>query len=153
MPTPSVTFQTTLSSFGNNTGIEVPPELIEELGSGKRPAVLVNVNGFEYRNTVGVMSGKYLVSVSAAVRKETGLSGGDPIDVTLTLATEPREVDVPHDFRAALDGEPAAAAFFSGLSNSLQRYHIDLINGAKAQETRDRRIAKAVALFLEGKKR
>jgi hypothetical protein len=153
MTTPSVTFRTTLSSFGNNTGIEVPPELIEELGSGKRPAVLVNLNGYEYRNTVGAMSGKYLVSVSAAVRKETGLAGGDPIEVTLTLATEPREIEVPDDFRAALEREPAAAAFFSDLSNSLQRYHIDLINGAKAQDTRDRRISKAIALFLDGKKR
>jgi hypothetical protein len=151
--TPSVTFRTTLSSFGNNTGIEVPPELIEELGSGKRPAVLVKVNGYEYRNTVGVMAGKYLVSVSAAVRKETGLAGGDPIEVTLTLASEPRPVDVPDDFKAALDREPVAAAFFAGLSNSLQRYHVDQITGAKTPETRDRRVARAVDLFLAGKKR
>ncbi len=153
MSTPSVTFRTTLSSFGNNTGIEVPPELMEQLGSGKRPAVVVNVNGHEYRNTVGVMAGRYLVSVSAAVRKATGLSGGDPIDVTLTLAEEPRPVAMPDDFKAALDREPGAASFFAGLSNSLQRYHVGLVEGAKTQETRDRRIAKAVGLFLAGEKR
>lgn len=153
MATPSVKFQTTLSSFGNNTGIEVPADLVEELGGGKRPAVLVNVNGYEYRNTVGVMSGKSLVSVSAEVRKATGLAGGDAIDVTLTLATEPREVNVPDDLREALDREPAAAAFFVDLSNSLQRYHVDQITSAKTQETRDRRVVKAVDLFLAGKKR
>ncbi len=153
MSAPSVTFRTTLSSFGNNTGIEVPPELIEELGAGKRPPVLVNVNGHEYRNTVGVMGGKYLVSVSAAIRKATGLAAGDPIAVTLTVATEPRAAEVPDDFRAALDSEPIAAAFFAELANSLQRYHIDRINGAKTQETRDRRITGAVDLFLAGKKR
>lgn len=142
MSAPSVTFRTTLSSFGNNTGIEVPPELIEAFGSGKRPAVVVNVNGYEYRNTVGVMAGKYLVSVSAAVRKATGLNGGDLIDVTLTLAREPRPVEIPDDFRAALDRSPEAAGFFAGLSNSLQRYHVDLVEGAKTPETRDRRIAK-----------
>jgi len=153
MSTPSVTFRTTLSSFGNNTGIEVPPELIEQLGSGKRPAVVVNLNGHEYRNTVGVMGGKFLVSVSAAVRKATGLNGGDPIDVTLTFADGPRPVDMPEDFKAALDREPEAAAFFAGLSNSLQRYHVDLVEGAKTPETRDRRIVKAVDLFLAGKNR
>lgn len=85
----SVHFSTTLSSFSNNTGIVVSPEKVEELGSGKRPPVLAEVNGYCFRTTVGVMSGQHLVSVSAAARKETGLRGGDAIDVTLTLKEEP----------------------------------------------------------------
>jgi len=149
----SVSFETTLSSFGNNTGIEVPPQLIDQLGGGKRPNVLVDVNGYQYQNTVGVMGGKYLVSVSAAIRKETGLSGGDPIRVTLTLAEGPRTVEMTADFKAALDASPAAAAFFETLPNSLQRYHVDNINGAKTDETRRRRIDKAISLFEAGKKR
>lgn len=150
---PSVSFSTTLSSFGNNTGIEVPPALIEQLGAGQRPPVLVDVNGYQYRSTVGVMKGKHLVGVSSAIRKETGLQGGDTIDVTLTLATAPREVDVPPDFAAALAGAAGAAEFFASLSNSLQRYHVDSVNGAKSDETRQRRIEKSVALFVAGKQR
>ena len=46
-----------------------------------------------------------------------------------------------------------AGAFFATLSNSLQRYHLDNINGAKTAETRQRRIEKAISLFREGKKR
>ena len=149
----SVTFETTLSAFGNNTGIEVPPEAITALGSGKRPAVLVNVNGYEYRNTVGVMGGKALLSVSAAVRKETGLRGGDPITVTLTAADAPRSVDVPPDLAAAFAANPSARDFFATLSNSLQRYHVDNINGAKTDETRSRRVAKTIELLLAGKQR
>ena len=38
-----------MSQVGNNTGIEVPPEVIEALGAGKRPPVVVVVNGYEYR--------------------------------------------------------------------------------------------------------
>jgi hypothetical protein len=150
---PSVSFSTTLSQFGNNTGIEVPPALVEQLGAGQRPPVVVTVNGHEFRSTVGVMSGKHLVGVSAAIRKETGLKGGDAIDVTLTLATAPREVDMPADFAAALDAAPGARAFFDGLSNSLQRYHVDNVNGAKTDDTRQRRIEKSVGLFLAGKQR
>ena len=63
--------------------------------------MLVNVNGYEYRNTVGVMGGKHMVSISAAVRKATGLQGGDPIRVTLTLADSSQEVAIPADFAAA----------------------------------------------------
>ncbi len=149
----SVSFDTTLSAFGNNTGIEVPPDVIDHLGSGKRPAVVVDLNGYEYRNTVAVMGGKHLISVSAAVRKETGLTGGDPIRVTLTLADGPRPVQMPEDFRVALGANPSAREFFEGLSNSLQRYHCDHIGGAKTDETRQRRIVKAIELFAAGKPR
>ncbi len=150
---PSVSFDTTVTATGNNTGIVVPGDLIDDLGAGSRPALVVNVNGYEYRNTVGVMGGKHMISISAAIRKETGLKGGDPVHVTLTLADTPREVNVPGDFAAALSADPDAGAFFAALSNSLQRYHVDNITEAKTAETRQRRIEKAVSLFREGKKR
>ena len=111
----SVTFETTVTATGNNTGIVVPGEAIEQLGAGNRPPVLVNVNGYEYRNTVGVMGGRHMISISAAVRKATDLKGGDPIRVTLTLATSEREVNVPADFAAALAADEPARAFFEKL--------------------------------------
>jgi hypothetical protein len=116
---PPVSFHTTVVAAGNNTGIEVPPDIIEKLGAGKRPAVVVELNGYQYENTVGVMGGKHLVSVSAAVRKATGLAGGDPVDVTLRLATEPRRVELHDEFRAALEADPEAGAFF-GLSEHIR---------------------------------
>jgi hypothetical protein len=149
----SATFETTVSASGNNTGIVVPVEVIEQLGAGKRPPVLVNVNGYEYRSTAAVMGGQHLVGISAAVRAATGLKGGDPIRVVLTVADTPREVDVPADFAAALAAEEGTPAFFGKLSNSLQRFHVDNVNGAKTEETRQRRIEKAVGLFREGKQR
>ena len=149
----TVSFDTTVTATGNKTGIVVPDELIDALGAGQRPAVVVQVNGYEYRTTVGVMGGRKMVSISAAVRKETGLGGGDPIQVVLTVADGPREVTVPDDFAAALSASPDAQAFFAKLSNSLQRYHIDNITSAKSDETRQRRIDKAITLFQEGKQR
>jgi len=149
----SATFETTVAASGNNTGIVVPGEVINQLGAGNRPPVIVNVNDHEYRNTVAVMGGKHMISVSAAVRKATGLKAGDPIRVTLTVADTPRDVNVPADLAAALATDDRAGAFFVKLSNSMQRYHIDNINAAKSDETRLRRITKAVSLFREGKPR
>lgn len=148
----SASFETTLWGVGNNAGIVVPPEVLEALGAGKRPPVLVNVNGYEYRNTVGAMGGKAMISFNAAVRKDTGLAAGDAISVTLTVMDQPREVNVSEDFAAAMEAT-GTRAFFDALSNSLQRFHADSINGAKTDETRQRRIEKAVGLFAEGKKR
>jgi hypothetical protein len=149
----STTFETTIAGSATKTGIVVPEQAITELGAGKRPAVHVDLNGYGYRSTVAVMGGQYMVGVSAAIREATGLRAGDEVRVTLTLADSPRDVDVPADFAAALAADPAAGAFFPTLSNSLQRYHVDTINGAKTAETRQRRIDKAIALFQAGKKR
>ena len=151
--TESVTFDTTVIATGNNTGIVVPDEMIERLGAGRRPAVVVNVNGYQYRNTVGVMGGRHMISISAAVRNVAGLEAGDQIHVVLTLAEGSREVTIPDDLAAALSADPAAEAFFARLSSSLQRYHVDNIGAAKTAETRQRRIDKAISLFQQGKKR
>ena len=155
MPTtpPTVSFDTTVSGFGNNTGIVVPPDVIDALGAGKRPHVDVHLNNYEFRTTVGSMKGQSLISVSAAIRAETGLAAGDPVNVTLTVNDAAREVTVPDDFAAALRDNDGTETFFDGLSNSLQRYHIDLINSAKTDDTRQRRIDKAITLFIDGKKR
>lgn len=149
----SATFETTIAATGNNTGIVVPEEAIEQLAAGKRPPVLVSVNGYEYRNTVALMGGKYMISISAAVRKATGLKGGDPVRVTLAVAGTPQEVTLPADFAAALAADEQASAFFGKLSNSMQRYHADNITAAKSADTRQRRIDKALALFHAGKQR
>ena len=55
----SVMFETTVAVTGNNTGIVVPEEATEQLAAGQRPPVLVNVNGYEYRNTAGVMGARH----------------------------------------------------------------------------------------------
>ncbi len=149
----TVSFSTTLLQEGNTTGVEVPPEVIEQLGAGKRPPVSVDLNGFTFRTTIGVMGGRHLVPVSKAIREQSGLAGGDQLQVTLTVDTSPREVDVPDDLAAALAAQPAARTFFDGLSNSLQRYHVGQVTDAKTDATRERRIAKAVQLFLDGKQR
>jgi hypothetical protein len=154
VPEPTgVTFETTVAATGNNTGIVVPEGVMDQLAAGKRPPVLVTVNGYDYRSTVAVMGGRYMIGISAAIRRATGLKGGDPIRVTLAVADTPREVEVPADFAAALAVDESVGAFFASLSNSLQRYHVDSINGAKSLETRQRRIEKAVSLFREGKQR
>lgn len=134
---------------GNNTGIPVPEDVVEALCGGKRPAVNVTVNGFSYRSTIAPMGGRFLIPFSSDKRAATGIAGGDRLDVVLTLDTEPRTVEPPADFAAALDAEPGARAAFDALSPSRQKAHVVSIEGAKAAETRERRIAAAVASLAQ----
>lgn len=147
-------FHTTiLRSDGNATGIQIPDEVIEGLGAGKRPPIKVTVNGYTYRSTVAVMGGAYMVGLSSAHRLASGLAGGDEVDVDVELDTEPRSVDVPDDLAAALDAEPDARRTFDGLSNSNKGWHVLQVTGAKTEETRQRRIAKSVETLKAGKPR
>jgi hypothetical protein len=146
-------FQTTLLLGGKTaTGIEVPAEVVAALGSSKKPAVRVTINGFTYRTTVATMDGKFMLPVSAENRAGAGIAAGDEVDVEVELDTEPREVNVPPDFTAALDQDTEAKRYFESLSYSHKLRHVLVIEEAKTAETRQRRIEKAVAMLREGKK-
>jgi hypothetical protein len=147
-------FHTTLLQNDKTaTGIRVPPEIVEALGGGRRPAVTVTINGYSYRSSIAVMGGDYMLGVSAINREGAGVRGGDEIDVELKLDTAPREVHVPADLAAALDADPAARGTFDKLSYSNQSWHVYSVEGAKTPPTRERRIAKSVAALREGRPR
>lgn len=147
-------FRTTiLQGDKTATGIRVPDEVVEALGSGKRPPVRLTINGYTYRSTVAVLGGAYMVGVSAENRTGAGVAGGDEVDVDIELDPAPREVAVPADFAAALNAEPAARSTFDGLSYSNRSWHVLSIEGAKTDETRQRRIAKSISALREGRVR
>ena len=76
-------------------------------------------------------------------REKNGVAGGDEVDVDIELDIEPREVTVPADFAKALKGSAVAEKRFDGLSHSRKQSFVSDIEGAKTEETRERRILKA----------
>ena len=145
-------FRTTLLQNDKTaTGFKVPPEIVDALGAGKRPKVRVTIGSYTYRSSVAVMGGVYMIGVSAENRAGAGVKGGDEVDIELELDTAPREVSVPADFAAALKADPAAARTFEGLSYSNKSWHTLQIDGARTDETRQRRIAKSIAALHDGR--
>jgi bifunctional DNA-binding transcriptional regulator/antitoxin component of YhaV-PrlF toxin-antitoxin module len=147
-----VSFRATILLAGKTaTGVVVPDDAVEALGAGKRPPVRVTIGGYTYKSTVAVMRGRFMLPISAEVRQGAGVAAGDQVDIELVLDSEPRVVTVPADFAAALDADGEARRFFDGLSYSNQRRFVDAIAGAKAAETRARRIATSVEKLREGR--
>jgi len=148
-----VRFRATLESNGKTaTGIEVPASVVDELGSGKRPAVRVTLGPHTYRTTVAPMGGRFLIPVSAENRAAAGLRAGDRVDVEMELDTAPRTVELPADLAEALEREPAARRFFDGLAYTQRKEYARWVESAKRPETRERRLAETVALLLAGRK-
>src|SRR5262245_9241085 len=141
------TFKTTVlkDDTVNATGLRIPADIVTALGKGKKPPVKVTINGYTYRNTIASYGNEvYMLSLSAENRKSAGVNAGDEIEVTLELDTEPRTVEVPADLAAALAAKPGATEAFDVLAPSKRKEFVRQVNEAKAQETRDRRIANIV---------
>jgi hypothetical protein len=143
-------FKATLELAGKTaTGIEVPEAVVTGLGSSKRPAVRVTINGYTYRSTVASMGGRYMVGVNADNRAAAGVAAGDELEVDIELDTEAREVAVPPELAEVLEGDAAAKQFFEGLSYSRKRLFTAPIEQAKTEETRQRRLDKALEALRE----
>jgi len=138
-------FRATVELGGKTaTGIEVPDEVVTGLGSHKRPAVRVTIGSYTYRSTVARMGGRFLLPVSAEVRKGAGVAAGDEVDVEVVLDDAPREVTVPDDLAAALDAVPGARARFDAQNYTQRKEDVRGVEEAKAAATRERRITKVV---------
>ncbi len=145
-------FETTIELGGKTaTGFEVPDDVVEAMGAGKRPAVTVTVGGHTYRSTVAVMGGRYLVPLNAENRAAARVAAGDTVEVEIELDTAERVLDVPDDLAAAIAADPAAQSFWDSISYSRRRRIVLAVDGAKAAETRSRRIDKSVTDLRAGK--
>lgn len=139
-------FITVLSATGgNNVGIVVPDDVVAGFGRGKRVPVLVTIDGgYSYQNTISSMRGQFLISFNAETRAATGKGAGDEISVKLELDEEPRTVEIPEPLAVLLSAEPQLLEAWNKLSYSKQRGHVEPIVAARGEDTRTRRVEKAI---------
>lgn len=141
---PTITFTALLENRGGNTAaFDVPPAVVEQLGSGRRPKVVVTLGAHSWRSSIAVYGGAYFLGVSMANRKAANAVDGEIYEVGLTLDEEERTITPPDDLVAALT-EAGLIETWGRLSYSHQREHVQHIDGAKAAATRARRIAKTI---------
>jgi hypothetical protein len=141
-------FKTKIIQTGNNTGIEVSEHLLEKLGGGKKPLIIVTLNRYSYRSAVGKMGDRFMISLSAENRKNANVNGGDIVEINLELDTEPRTVEMPADLQRVLDKNKTAKANFEKLAPSKKKAIIFSIDDAKTEETKIKRLDKAIEQLL-----
>ena len=142
-------FATTLQPSGTGGGFlaEIPLD-VPALFGGKRVPVRGSVNGTPFRTTIAVYGGRYYLGFRKEIRDAAGISAGDELAIELERDDEPRTVDVPADFAAALG--PEERAFLDSLAFTHRREYVEWIEDAKREETRQSRIAKAVEMLRRG---
>jgi uncharacterized protein YdeI (YjbR/CyaY-like superfamily) len=88
-----------------------------------------------------------MVGVTQAVRKKMGKQPGDLVHVVLQRDDQPRVVDIPPELKEVLSVHPDIAAFFEQLSYTRRKEYALWIAEAKKEETRQRRLNKAVEML------
>jgi hypothetical protein len=147
-------FNGKLRPRGSAVAIVLDDEQVEAVGEGaKRFPVVARVNDYTWRTTVTRMGGEFLLGLNRAVREEAGVGAGDSVKVELDLDTAPRAVEVPEDLGKGLAEDSGARAAFEGMSYTHRKEYARWIEGAKRDETRQRRVAQALELLREGKSR
>jgi len=149
---PGLQFESRLESDQGACFIRVPTEALTVLGQRKRVPLKVTINGYTYRTTIAVYSGKSYIGVRRDVREAAGVAAGDPLTVGLEYDDEPRTVDLPDVLRSALEADAASAAAFEKLSHSRKKELIQWVTGAKRAETQARRMEQAMVMLRPGRR-
>jgi Bacteriocin-protection, YdeI or OmpD-Associated/Domain of unknown function (DUF1905) len=136
---------------GERPTLELPFDAKARFGMARAP-VRGTVNGIPFRTTVAVYDGVYLIGFNKELRAKAGIELGDVVAVELQRDDEPRVVEVPPKLSAALGEDDRAQAVFDALSFTHRREYAEWISGAKREETRERRVRKAVTMLRDGQK-
>ncbi len=148
-------FEATILDNGSSGGayIIIPLDVEKVFGS-KRPKIVATFDGEPYRGTaVRMGSPDHIVIIKKDIRAKIGKQPGDKVAVTLALDTTPRVVEVPNDFKAILEKHSKAKENFDSYSYTHQKEYVKWIDSAKKEETRTRRMEKAVEMLKKGKKK
>lgn len=145
-----ITFETVLEKHENMeaTGIFFPFD-IEKTFDAKRVPVKVWINEANYLSTIVKMGGKYCMVVPKKVRDEAKVNANELITITIQRDRDKRTVEVPEDFAKVLK-DNGLTEVFEKLSYTHQKEHVRAIIESKKEETRIRRIEKAIEMI--GKK-
>jgi hypothetical protein len=136
---------------GPAAAIVLDDDQVAAVGEGaKRFPVRATVNGFTWRTSVTRMRGEFLLGLNREVRESARVDAGDTVEVAIELDSAPREVEIPEALARALSANSDAQAAFERLAFTHRKEYARWVAEAKREETRDRRVARALEMLREG---
>jgi hypothetical protein len=132
--------------------LNAPFDVVRIFGTRARVPVRGTINGFPFRTSLMPMGGCHGMAVNKTMRDGAGVEAGDTVSVVLERDEAERVVEVPPLLKKQLAKSKTAQGNWQKLSFTSQKEIALSISGAKQEETRLRRLAKAVDILKAGKK-
>lgn len=136
--------RTTIEWHDPAAAIILTDEQVAALGGAKNAAITLTIGDATVRTRIGQMGGRNMVGLSKERREALEVQAGDEVDAVIALDMSEREIEVPPELEAALADDPTAKAAFDALAPSKRKEMARSIREAKAPETRQRRLEKAL---------
>jgi hypothetical protein len=132
--------------------IYFPYDVEKEFGTRGRVPVKATFDGAPYTGSlVKYGAPQHMLGILKDIREQIGKGPGDTVDIVLWKDEEERTVEVPAAFKKALKSEGLLAGF-EKLSYTHRKEYCRWIEEAKKEETRQNRVAKALAMLRKGVK-
>ena len=127
-----------------------PYDTGKEFGTKGKVPVKVTFDGVPYTGSL-IKYGNplHMLGVLKTIREEIGKGPGDAVDVVLWKDEEARTVEVPAQFENLMKREGLLPAF-EKLSYTHRKEYCRWITDAKKEETRSRRLEKAIEMLKKG---
>jgi|SRR5580704_12615952 hypothetical protein len=132
--------------------LNAPFDVVKEFGTRARVPVRGTINGFPFRSSLMPMGGCHGMAVNKTMRDGAGVQAGDMATIVMERDEGERTVEIPPLLKKELGKSKSAQSNWEKLSFTNQKEIALSISGAKQEETRARRLAKAMGILKTGKK-
>jgi bifunctional DNA-binding transcriptional regulator/antitoxin component of YhaV-PrlF toxin-antitoxin module len=135
---------------GGGAYVVFPYDTEKEFGTKGKVPVNATIDGIADRGGLFTMGKPFhMLGVPKAIREQIGKGPGDIVSVALWKDEQPREVEVPPVFKALMK-KAGVLPFFETLSFTNRKEYCRWITEAKKEETRTRRLEKALEMLKKG---
>jgi len=140
------------ASDGGGAFVLFPFDAGVEFGTKGKVPVKARLDGIGYVGSLMTCGGtQHMLAVVKAIRQELGKGPGDLIDVELWQDEGLRALELPASLEKVLRRE-GLMEFFEALSFTHRKEYCRWVSEAKKEETRKKRLDKAVELMRKGVK-
>ena len=135
---------------GGGAYVVFPYDAEKEFGTNGKVPVNATIDGVSDQGGLFRMgTPNHMLGVPKAIRDQLGKRPGDMVAIVLWKDDAPREVAVPPELTARMK-KAGVLPFFEGLSFTHRKEYSRWIADAKKDETRARRLDKAIELLKKG---
>ena len=135
---------------GGGAYVVLPYDAETEFGTNGNVPVKATIDGVPDKSGLFRMgTPHHMLGVRKAIRDQIGKRPGDTVTIALSRDDAPREVAVPPELVARMK-KAGVLPFFEGLSFTSRKEYSRWIAEAKKDETRARRLDKAIELLTKG---
>jgi len=132
--------------------LNAPFDVVKIFGTRARVPVRGTINGFAFHSSLMPMAGCHGMAINKTMREGAGVKAGETVRVVMERDEGERTVEAPALLKKKMAKSKAAQANWKKLSFTNKKEIALSISSAKQEETRQRRLAKAMNILKTGTK-